>query len=108
VLAFSSSGCIYPHVADSPLGTRRRSARCRLTGCSSCSSQVLACLSFDPFVSGFLVHEVHRRSVLECWTIRVGADGPWAHCGWSVIEGVVLEVQELFSEGPPQTCGQSA
>jgi hypothetical protein len=38
------------------------------------------------FVSGFLVHEVHRRSVLECRTVRDGADSPRARRVRSVIE----------------------
>jgi hypothetical protein len=59
------------------------------------------------FVSGFLLHEVRERSVLECWTVRVRADGPRAHRGRSVIEGAVLEVQGLFSNGPSQPRGQS-
>jgi hypothetical protein len=45
--------------------------------------------------------------VLECWTVRDGADGPRAHRGQSVIEGAVLEVRGLFSDGPPQPRGQS-
>jgi hypothetical protein len=52
------------------------------------------------FAGGFLVHEVRGRSVLECWTVRDGADGPRAHHGWSVIEGALLEVRGLFSDGP--------
>jgi hypothetical protein len=44
------------------------------------------------FVGGFLLHEVRRRSVLECRTVRIVADGPRAHRGRSVIEGAVLEV----------------
>jgi hypothetical protein len=59
------------------------------------------------FVGGFLLHEVRRRSVLECWTVRDGADSLWAHHGRSVIEGGVLEVRGLFSDGPPQVRGQS-
>jgi hypothetical protein len=53
------------------------------------------------FVGGFLVHAVRGRSVLECRTVRVWADGPWVHRGWSIIEGAVLVVRELFSDGPP-------
>jgi hypothetical protein len=60
------------------------------------------------FVGGFLVHEVHGRSVLECQTIRVGADGLWVHRGRSVIEGAVLEIRWLFLDSPPQTRGRSA
>jgi hypothetical protein len=44
------------------------------------------------FVGEFLLHEVCGRSVLECQTVRYGADGPRAHRGLSVIEGAVLEV----------------
>jgi hypothetical protein len=54
------------------------------------------------FVGGFLLHDVRGQSVLECRTVRSGADGPRAHHGGSVIEGVVLEVRELFSDSPPQ------
>jgi hypothetical protein len=54
------------------------------------------------FVGGFLLHEVRGRSVLECRTVRVGADGPRSHCLRSVIEGAVLEVRERFSDSPPQ------
>jgi hypothetical protein len=42
------------------------------------------------FVSGFLVPEVHGRSVLECRTVRVRADGPQILRGRSVIKGAVL------------------
>jgi hypothetical protein len=59
------------------------------------------------FVGGFLFHEFRGRSVLECRTVRDGADGPWAHRGQSIIEGAVLEVWGLFSDGPPQPRGQS-
>jgi hypothetical protein len=48
------------------------------------------------FVTGFLLHEVHGWSVLECRTVRDGA----SH-GRSVIEGAVPVVRECFSEGPP-------
>jgi hypothetical protein len=41
-------------------------------------------------------------------TVRDGADGPRAHQEQSVIEGAVLEIQGLFSDGPPQPRGQSA
>jgi hypothetical protein len=60
------------------------------------------------FVGGFLLHEVRGRSVLECWMVRVWADGPRAHRGRSVIVGAVLEVRGLFSDGPSQPRGQSA
>jgi hypothetical protein len=60
------------------------------------------------FVGGFLLHEVRGRSVLECRTVRVGADGPWTHRGRSVIEGAILEVWVLFSDSPSQPRGQSA
>jgi hypothetical protein len=57
------------------------------------------------FVGGFLLHEVHGRSVLECRMVRDGADGPRAHRGRSIIEGAVLEVRGLFSDSPPQPRG---
>jgi hypothetical protein len=75
------------------------------------------------FASGFLLHGVHGWSVLECRTVREGADGPRAHHRRFVIEGAVLEVRGLFSDnpsqprrtvrlglpvGPPSVCGQSA
>jgi hypothetical protein len=60
------------------------------------------------FVGVFLLHKVRRQFALECRTVRVGADGPWAHCGRSVIEGAVLEVQGLFSDSRSQPRGQSA
>jgi hypothetical protein len=60
------------------------------------------------FAGGFLLHEVRGWSVLECRMVRDGADGPRAHHGWSVIEGAVLEVRGLFSDGPSQPRGQSA
>jgi hypothetical protein len=60
------------------------------------------------FVSGFLLHEVRGRSVLECQTVRVGADGPQAYRGRSIIEGAVLEARGLFSNGPSQPRGRSA
>jgi hypothetical protein len=51
------------------------------------------------FVGGFLVHEVRERSVLECRTVRDGADGPRAHRGRSVIEGAVRWFRDVFSDG---------
>jgi hypothetical protein len=74
------------------------------------------------FVGGFLLHEVREWSVLECRTVRGGADGPWAHRGRSIIEGAILEVWERFqtvrcssrtvcrthADGPPGGRGQSA
>jgi hypothetical protein len=60
------------------------------------------------FVGGFLLDEVRRWSVLKCWTVRVGADGPRAHRRRSVIEGAVLEVRGLFSDGPSQPHRRSA
>jgi hypothetical protein len=48
-----------------------------------------------------MLHEVRGQSVLECWTVRDGADSPRVHRGQSVIEGVVLEVRGLFSDSPP-------
>jgi hypothetical protein len=72
------------------------------------------------FVGGFLLREVRERSILECWTVRDGADGLRAHHGWSVIEGACSRVIFGRSAAPPQTvrlglansppgaCGQSA
>jgi hypothetical protein len=40
--------------------------------------------------------------------VRDGADSPGAHRGQSIIEGAVLEVRGLFSDGLPQPRGQSA
>jgi hypothetical protein len=60
------------------------------------------------FAGGFLLHGVRRQSVLECQTVRDGADGPQAHRGRSIIEGAVLEVRGLFSDGPSQPHRQSA
>jgi hypothetical protein len=75
------------------------------------------------FAGGFLLLEVHGRSVLECRTVRVGADGPRAHRGRSVIEGAVLEVRGVvfgrsvaasrtvrlgLADDPPGVYGQSA
>jgi hypothetical protein len=54
------------------------------------------------FVGGFLLHGVRGRSVLECRMVHDGADGPRAHHGRSVIEGVVLVVGDRFSDSPPQ------
>jgi hypothetical protein len=53
------------------------------------------------FVDGFSLHEVRGRSVLECRTVRGGADGPRAHRRWPVIEGAVLDAREHFSDSPP-------
>jgi hypothetical protein len=58
------------------------------------------CFSFDPFCRWIFVARISRK-VLECRTVCDRADGPWAHHGWSVIEGAVLEVQGSFSDGPP-------
>jgi hypothetical protein len=100
----------------------RAMKRSRLTGCSSCSLQVLACLSFDPFCRWIFGARSSRtvrtrvsdgpcrsrRSAGPPRTVRIGADGPRVHHGRSVIEGAVLEVRGLLSDGPPQTRGQSA
>jgi hypothetical protein len=40
--------------------------------------------------------------------VRVRADGPQDHHGRSIIEGAVLEVLGLFSDGPSQPRGRSA
>jgi hypothetical protein len=60
------------------------------------------------FAGRFLLQGVHGWSVLECRTVHDGADGPQTHRGRSVIEGAVLEVRGLFSDGPSQPRGQSA
>jgi hypothetical protein len=39
-----------------------------------------------------LLHKVRGESVLECRTVRDGADDPRVHRGQFVIEGAVLEV----------------
>jgi hypothetical protein len=52
-------------------------------------------------VGGFLLHEVRRRSVLECQTVRDGADGPRAHRGWSITEGAILVVGDRFLDSTP-------
>jgi hypothetical protein len=57
------------------------------------------------FASGFLLHRVRGRSVLECRAVRDGANGPRAHRGQSVTKGAVLEVRGLFSDGPSQPHG---
>jgi hypothetical protein len=61
------------------------------------------------------VHEVPGRSILECGRSVLErtvcgfiADGLRVHRGRSVIEGAILVVRELFSDGPPQLCGQFA
>jgi hypothetical protein len=103
VLASLLSGCCSracSHLADSPPG------RCGQSAWTSwprvlCVLHVFLCAFRSiHFVSGFLLHEVHGRSVLECRTVRVGADGPRAHRRRPVIEGAVLEVWGLFSDGP--------
>jgi hypothetical protein len=60
------------------------------------------------FFGGFLLHEVREQSVLECQTVRDGADGLRTHRKQSIVEGVVLEVQGLFSDSLSQPRGQSA
>jgi hypothetical protein len=60
------------------------------------------------FAGGFLLHGVHGWSVLECRTVHDGEDGPRAHRGRSIVEGAVLEVRGLFSDGLSQPRGQSA
>jgi hypothetical protein len=55
-----------------------------------------------------LLHGVRGRSVLECRMVRVGADGPRALRGLSVIEGAAPEVRGLFSDGPSQPRGLSS
>jgi hypothetical protein len=60
------------------------------------------------FAGGFLLHGVRGWSVLECRTVRDRADSLRAHRGRSVVEGAVLEVRGLFSDGPSQPRKQSA
>jgi hypothetical protein len=61
-------------VTDSPPGARGRSARCRLTKCSSCSLRDIASLLFDPFCPVLLV-------------ARGLPDGPRGECGRSSPRG---------------------
>jgi hypothetical protein len=58
---------------------------------------VVGCLADGPC-------EIHGQSA---WC-AVLADGPWCLHERSVIEGAVLVVRELISDGPPQPRGQSA
>jgi hypothetical protein len=95
----SSSSCclrtmrtVHAPLAVGPCAPSGRSARRLSASSSSCSSRVLACLSFDPFFGEFLLHEVRGQSVLECRTVRDGADDPRVHRRRFVIEGAVLEV----------------
>jgi hypothetical protein len=60
------------------------------------------------FVSGFLLHEVRGRSILECRTVRDWADGPRVHRGWSIIKGAVLEVRGCFFRQSAVAHGRSA
>jgi hypothetical protein len=55
-------GLLCPLMADSPLGCRGRSARSRLTECSSCSSRVLARPCFDLFFQELLTLNLHPMS----------------------------------------------
>jgi hypothetical protein len=88
-------------LADGPRGSFQP-AVCRVLRVFFCAFRSIH------FASGFLLHGVRGRSVLECRTVCDGADDLRAHCGRSVIEGAVLEVRGLFSDGPSQPRGQSA
>jgi hypothetical protein len=48
------------------------------------------------------LHGVRGRSVLECRTVRDGADDSRAHWEQSVIEGATLVVGDRFLDSPPQ------
>jgi hypothetical protein len=96
------------HHADGPRAPGGRSARSFQPVVRRVLSEFLRVFRSIHFAGGFLLHRVRRRSVLECRTVRDGADGPRAPRGPSVIAGAVLEVRGLFSDGPPQPCGQSA
>jgi hypothetical protein len=101
---------------DRPRGSRGPFARSLRTdrevpdspSCSSCSCEFLGALLSILFVSGFLVHEVCGRSVLECRTVRDEADGPWVHHRWSVFLSALLDVQVAILDGPRPPRGQSA
>jgi hypothetical protein len=92
--------------ADGRVAPGGRSARRQQFVVFFACSCVLFVRSFLPV--DFLLHGVRGRSVLECRTVRDGANGPRAHRGRSVVEGAVLEVWGLFSDGPSQPRGQSA
>jgi hypothetical protein len=93
---------------DGPRAPGGRSAGRLSASNSLCSSVSLCAFHTIHFTGVFLLHGVRGRSVLECRTVRDGADGPRAYHGRSVIEGAVLEVRGLFSDGPSQPRGQSA
>jgi hypothetical protein len=99
-------------LVDSPPVGRGRYAWSRLARCSSCSSLVLACLSFDPFsqsssVAGSLADDTPGFHGQSARTVLV-ADGPRCLHGRSFNDGIVLEVCESFSGGPPVPHGPSA
>jgi hypothetical protein len=56
----------------------------------------------------FWLHKVWRIVRKERPDSSCGADGLQVVDGRSITEGAVLEIRELFSDGPPQPRGQSA
>jgi hypothetical protein len=99
-------------LADSPPVGRGRSAWSLLARRSSCSSLVLERRPFDLFfqpssVVGGLVDGQPRFRGQSARSELV-VDGPRCLHGWSVIVGAVLEIWELFLDGPSQPHRQSA
>jgi hypothetical protein len=77
-------GLFCPHVVDSPVGARGRSARSRLTECSSCSSRVLVSSCFDL--------PIREEGADSPWV----AEGPQVGGGQFDFRGVLLKVWVLF------------
>jgi hypothetical protein len=96
-------------LADSPPVGRGWSAWSRLAGCSLCSSLVLEHFHFDPVfqpssVAGCLEDGPPGVRGQSAWGVLV-AVGPWCLHERSIIEGAILEIRVLFSNGPPQPRG---
>jgi hypothetical protein len=65
--------------------------------------------------AGFLLHGVRGRSVLECRTVRDGADGlllrvqyRWSGITFRTIHRSLRTVHRTLADGPPRGRGQSA
>jgi hypothetical protein len=115
-------GMLCPRVAESLPGAHGRSARCRLTRCSSCSSRVLASLLFDPFCPMLLVARGLSDDAFECGrssprgrsagrarTIRFSrcsTGGLGGYFGRSAVNS--RKVRYAPADSPPGPCGRSA
>jgi hypothetical protein len=91
---------LFPCLADSPPGARRRSARSQQIWCRVLRVFLHACVSIR-FVPCFWLLGVCRTVREEGADSRFCVDCPRVGHRQSIFQGAVLEVWGLFSEGMP-------